>query len=262
MFNIRKASKEINNVARLFAKEELGDERLGFEVKAKCNLYDEITGCGCSKMDFDELQDEEISLRLQKNTINWEDYFKQYAITDYKQRYSIIDEKDIAVLKYLDNIVNFEIPQELSTIKKERNTSNCIGCGTCCKFACSEFSYSELKNKAQAGDNYAKQFVSVFIPYSSNEDVEKIFPEYYDLLKNSGETEYYFYHCPKITKNNQCPDYDNRPQICRDFPDNPIAFLPLKCGFNNWKLKSERVLLKLNAIAEIAEFYKNNIKGK
>lgn len=166
------------------------------------------------------------------------------------------------VLKYLDNIVNFEIPQELSTIKKERNTSNCIGCGTCCKFACSEFSYSELKNKAQAGDNYAKQFVSVFIPYSSNEDVEKIFPEYYDLLKNSGETEYYFYHCPKITKNNQCPDYDNRPQICRDFPDNPIAFLPLKCGFNNWKLKSERVLLKLNAIAEIAEFYKNNIKGK
>ena len=70
-----------------------------------------------------ELQDEEISLRLQKNTINWEDYFKQYAITDYKQRYSIIDEKDIAVLKYLDNIITKKNPA-FNSFHKKKYTGN------------------------------------------------------------------------------------------------------------------------------------------
>ncbi len=136
----------------------------------------------------------------------------------------------------------------------------CVGCGVCCKFAVSEFSYDELKIKAQNGDNYASQFLSVFVPYNSVDEVKDIYPEYVELLNKEADSNYYFYHCPQVTKDNRCSDYENRPQICRDFPDNPIAFLPKNCGYNNWKLKSESVSLKLNAEAEIINFYKSRIK--
>ena len=91
-------------------------------------------------------------------------------------------------------------------------------------------------------------------------EVDNIYPEYVQMLNDSGESGYYFYHCPKVTEDNRCSDYENRPQICRDFPDNPIAFLPKNCGFKDWKLKSESVSLKLNAEAEIINFYKEKIK--
>ncbi|MBO5386211.1 YkgJ family cysteine cluster protein [bacterium] len=148
----------------------------------------------------------------------------------------------------------------LRQIQSFRDECNCVGCGVCCNFAVSEFSPEELKLKAENGDNFASQFVSVFVPYEEMNEVEKIYPEYVQMLKDNGESEYYFYHCPKVTDDNKCPDYENRPQICRDFPDNPIAFLPKTCGFKDWKLKSESVSLKLNAEAEIINFYKEKIK--
>ncbi len=152
------------------------------------------------------------------------------------------------------------IKKETSKIKNLRKNCNCEGCGVCCKFAVSEFSPAELAAKSKHGDNYAKQFLSVFVPYENPNEVKKIFPEYLSLLKNQNESGYYFYHCPKVTKDNRCPDYENRPQICRDFPDNPIAFLPLSCGFNSWKLQSEDICLKLNAEVEIIEFYLDKLK--
>ena len=70
---------------------------------------------------------------------------------------------------------------------------------------------------------------------------------------------YYVYHCPKITKDNKCPDYENRPQICIDFPDNPIAFLAPECGYHKWKTKSEPLYLKLRAEGEIIEHIISNL---
>ena len=128
----------------------------------------------------------------------------------------------------------------------------CAGCGVSCRFAVSEFSQEELREKAENGDNFASQFLSVFVPYTNKEEYADIFPEYIELL---GEKETYFvYHCPKLTEDNKCSDYENRPQICKDFPDNPIAFLPKSCGFQSWKLKSEELCLKLKAEKEIINF--------
>lgn len=47
-------------------------------------------------------------------------------------------------------------------------------------------------------DKFAKQFMSVFIPYKSSEDAEKIYPEYLKLLSDNVDEPVYFYHCPKI----------------------------------------------------------------
>ena len=140
--------------------------------------------------------------------------------------------------------------------EKNRNACKCAGCGMCCNFAVSEFSYEDLKQKAENGDVFASQFVSVFIPYEKKEDYENLFPEYIELLDGSGD--YYVYHCPKVTNDNRCPDYENRPQICRDFPDNPLAFLPKTCSYASWKLKTEQLCLKLRAEKEIISYLLSN----
>lgn len=156
----------------------------------------------------------------------------------------------------LENFYKHKWAKDLKEISKFRQQCLCSGCGVCCKFAVSEFSFEELAHKAQQGDNLAKQFISTFVPYESIEQVSEIYPEYVEFLQKLEQEDYYFYHCPKVTNNNRCPDYDNRPQICRDFPDNPLAFLPKSCSFIQWKLKSQSVCLKLNAEKEIIDFYR------
>jgi len=161
---------------------------------------------------------------------------------------------------YFENELLPYVKSELDNVKRSRVSFNCAGCGACCRFAVSEFSPSQLYEKAKSGDIFASQFVKTFIPYKFQNEAREVFPEYVDMLEKQANSEYYFYHCPKVTKDNRCPDYENRPQICRDFPDNPIAFLPKNCSFLPWKLKSEPVLLKLNAIMEIINFYKKELE--
>lgn len=159
------------------------------------------------------------------------------------------------VLDILKSKFSVDVESELDVIKKQRNLSSCVGCGVCCKLACSEFSPSELLEKSKNGDIYASQFIKTFVPYESEDEVMNIFPQYLSMLKSRNEQGYYFYHCPKVTLDNRCPDYENRPQICRDFPDNPLAFLPLSCGYMDWKVKVESAALKVDALAQIIYFY-------
>lgn len=164
------------------------------------------------------------------------------------------------VIKFFDEEVALQIHQKMIKILDYRKIFGCSGCATCCRLACSEFSYEELKKKAQNGDNFATQFISVFVPYEDVEEPRQIYPEYFELLEEKLEGEkVYFYHCPKLTEDNRCSDYENRPQICRDFPDNPLALLPSKCGYCMWKKEVEPISLMLHSMIEIVEFYKSKI---
>lgn len=161
----------------------------------------------------------------------------------------------------IENILKETLEKWLN-IFEYRKSFSCLGCASCCKLACSEFAPHELIDKSKNGDIFAKQFLSIFIPYENEEEAEKIYPEYFELLKNRAPGEkVYFYHCPKVTEDNRCPDYENRPQICKDFPDNPIAFLPKSCGFNKWKEEVEEKALKLQATFEIIDFYKQKLNN-
>lgn len=164
------------------------------------------------------------------------------------------------VLNLINQKLNDEIASNLGMVATARESCHCVGCGVCCKFAVSEFSPEELSQKAKNGDSLALQFINTFVPYSSLDEAGKVFPEYVEMLKFKQESEYFIYHCPKVTDDNRCPEYANRPKICRDFPDNPIAFLPLTCGYRDWKTQSEPIMLKLNAMAEILNYYKNNLE--
>ena len=165
----------------------------------------------------------------------------------------------ISALELLDNEISREIYRKLNEILAYRSQFKCVGCATCCKLACSEFSPEELKRKADNGDNFAGQFLSIFIPYDSKEDARKIYPEYIDLLEENGENDVYFYHCPKVTEDTRCSDYENRPQICRDFPDNPLSILPKACGYNEWKEEIEPIALMLHSMLEITDYYRTKL---
>lgn len=165
------------------------------------------------------------------------------------------------VLSLLENEISKEVYRKFQEILAYRNNFQCIGCATCCNLACSEFSPEELKKKADNGDNFASQFLSVFIPYNSKEEAIKVYPEYITMLDESKEDKVYFYHCPKLTGDNRCSDYENRPQICRDFPDNPLSILPKSCGYKKWKEEIEPVTLMLHSMVEIIEYYCDKIKA-
>jgi len=152
-----------------------------------------------------------------------------------------------------------DIKTEYEELISRKELFKCAGCGVCCKFAVSEFSPAQLEQKARNGDNYARQFTSVFIPYTSVEEAAAVFGEYVELLKETDG--YYIYHCPKVTKDNRCPDYENRPQICRDFPDNPLAVLPFTCGYNMWRNQIKSKSLELEAKQRIVEFYLSEINN-
>lgn len=142
---------------------------------------------------------------------------------------------------------------------EEKKKVNCSCCGSCCKLAVSEFSPEILKEKAKNGDKTSIEFISTFIPYEDEEDARKNYPEYFELLAEKNIEGVYYYHCPKVTKDNKCSDYENRPEICKNFPDNPIEFLPKKCAYKLWQEKSEEEALVLHAMLEIVMFYKKKL---
>lgn len=164
------------------------------------------------------------------------------------------------VIKLFDEDILKHVYEKWMKILEYRKEFECVGCATCCKLACSEFSYEELKQKSKLGDNFATQFISIFVPYKNENQAKEIYPEYFELLaeKLDGES-VYFYHCPKLTEHNLCSDYENRPQICRDFPDNPLSMLPKSCGYCGWKEEVEPTALMLHSMLEIVDFYKNKM---
>lgn len=165
-----------------------------------------------------------------------------------------------AALKLLEEDISKEVFRKLKEVLAYRHKFQCSGCATCCNLACSEFSPEELKQKALNGDKFASQFLSVFIPYNDKEEARKIYPEYIELLEKNKEDNVYFYHCPKLTADKRCSDYENRPQICRDFPDNPLCLLPKSCGYRKWKDEVEPITLMLHSMVEIIDFYIAKIK--
>ena len=164
-------------------------------------------------------------------------------------------------LNKLKNEIAKDIMEKIDEIAKYKNEFSCACCATCCKLACSEFSYEELLEKAKNGDNFAQQFTSIFIPYENEEEAYKAYSEYIDYLRETlpEDEKTYFYYCPK-NKNNLCSDYENRPEICREFPTNPLMILPKTCGYKEWRDETHTSTLLLHALVEITDFYIKRIE--
>lgn len=166
-------------------------------------------------------------------------------------------------LHRIQNEIEPEIELKIKEILEYKNKFKCKRTGTCCKLASSEFSYEELKQKARNNDEFARQFTEIFVPYKNLEQARNVFPEYVDLLiEKLGKNENInFYYCKYLQGENECPIYETRPQICRDFPDNPLSIIPPVCGYYTWKEEVIVAAYTFHAMQQIYGFYKEKIKA-
>lgn len=131
---------------------------------------------------------------------------------------------------YEDNYLN-QRPQNL-----------CKMCGKCCRVVTTSTPYSDLKIKAECGDQGAIDFLSIFEPYESIEAAREVDADVVDniinLLKydnpNLNVEEMTFYCCKYLQDDNKCSNYEKRPALCVHFPSTPWAIVPPGCGFEGW----------------------------
>lgn len=167
-----------------------------------------------------------------------------------------------AILQEIEEEIFKDVLIKYRQMEAFKENFSCNKTGTCCKFACSEFSYEELKQKALNKDRFAMQFVSVFQPYEDQAKAKLIYPEYVSMLekKLGPDEKVYFYFCPHLDKDSLCTQYENRPDICRDFPNNPLSILPPWCGYYQWKEEVEILAMTLHALVNLGEFYKEKLE--
>ena len=163
------------------------------------------------------------------------------------------------VLSFLNGEYRQKLKNSYKIMMDKKEEYSCSCCGSCCKLAVSEYSYDQLKQRAFRGDKFSKDFVSVFVPYKTEEEAKQANPEYFELLNElMEEQKIYYYYCPKV-ENNLCSDYENRPNICKDFPHNPLKLLPSICSFNAWRNSVTKSAMLLKAKTDIIDFYKSKL---
>ena len=118
----------------------------------------------------------------------------------------------------------------------------CKKCGRCCRVvANNNYSYAQLKNMAADGNEYAQDFVNLFIPYSSIAEARAVDAEAVDNIINHlkadklyNEQDLTFYKCRYIMDNNLCSIYEERPALCIHCPSSGWVVTPPGCGYESW----------------------------
>ena len=74
-------------------------------------------------------------------------------------------EWQLKILTFLAGDYRQKLKNTYKMMMDKKSEYSCSRCGACCRLAASEFSYSQLKQKAMKGDEFASDFVSVFVPF-------------------------------------------------------------------------------------------------
>ena len=167
----------------------------------------------------------------------------------------------VKALSYLTNEYAAKLKVSKRNIMEKKKEYSCNKCGECCKLMISSYSPVQLKQRAIRGDKFAREFLSIFIPYESEEIVEAICPDYYNKLQEymDEDERLYFYYCSKLGADNLCSDYENRPQICKDYPRNPHKILPDSCGYLPWTESVHQLAMSIKAREGLIAFYKERL---
>lgn len=167
----------------------------------------------------------------------------------------------IKALSYLTNEYKSKLNVAKKTMLEKKKEYSCAKCGTCCKLAVSEFSPVQLKQRAIRGDKFAREFSKIYVPYESEDMAKAICPEYYDKLYEimDPDERLYFYYCSKLGADDLCSDYENRPDICKDFPLTALKVLPECCAFMPWHNEVERMAMSIKSREDLIAFYKDKI---
>ncbi|MBQ7126723.1 YkgJ family cysteine cluster protein [bacterium] len=175
--------------------------------------------------------------------------------TDFPNRCKYKDWQSQAIT-YLNGDYIQQLKNKFNELLAQKDSISCNKCGACCKLAVSEYSGIQLRQRALKGDKISEDFIKVFKPFESIDDARNANPEYFDLIEDSIEDQKaYYYHCPKLD-GNLCSDYENRPEFCKIFPNNPLKLLPSTCSYNQWRKSVLKESLSIKAKLDIIKFYK------
>jgi hypothetical protein len=119
----------------------------------------------------------------------------------------------------------------------------CCSHGACCKGASPSTPYHQLLARAVDGDDFARGFFSIMVPYLTHQDAEKVVPGIVQRTLAAAkkqpdeftcDEDIVFYHCRYQTADNKCGVWEDRPQFCRDYPDTPFVVMAPGCAFEPW----------------------------
>lgn len=161
-------------------------------------------------------------------------------------------------------------PQLIATMRTyetERDAVTCQHTGSCCRLASSPFDWAGLRTRAEAGDNFARQFTSIFLPYPSTETAYHRHPEDVDHVLGFGQdavtTEaVHFYYCPHLQPDNRCGLYgmEQRPAICDSYPETPLTYVAKHCAWSPWQSQWQDRALMLHASIALCEFVMTKLR--
>ena len=131
---------------------------------------------------------------------------------------------------------------------------NCGMCGKCCTAATPSSPPITMIKKAGEGDSNARDFLNIFKPYNSIEEIREIYPELVERAikfaitspKYGSTNQVMFFKCIYLNDKNQCLVYEDRPQLCRDYPDTPFQLMHEGCTFTDWSISCKKKYFQLS----------------
>ncbi len=125
----------------------------------------------------------------------------------------------------------------------------CKKCGKCCRCAISFYSKEELENTE---NEKIKLFLSLFKKYDSLDEAksvdEKSVNNLLDTLKTlrpeQSQTPEIWY-CVHLGDDNKCQIFEDRPDFCRNFPENGWIITPENCGYKGWQFEQKEAQKKI-----------------
>jgi Fe-S-cluster containining protein len=113
----------------------------------------------------------------------------------------------------------------------------CDRSGECCRGAAQTSPWKNLLKDAAQGHTTARSFLNQFIPYPNLEAAKAAAPDAVAASlaiirqKGQAEEEVVFYHCRFLKDKSECQVYEDRPALCREFPESPFGAIPACCGY-------------------------------
>lgn len=126
----------------------------------------------------------------------------------------------------------------------------CNRTAICCQVVTSVEPWKKLA-VAKANQSL-KDFFNIFIPYQSHGFVINNFPDAYDacmkIVKGRQGVSFdhlYFYYCRFLTRPNICNIYEDRPTLCRNYPESPFDAISKECGYYKWSLECKKAYINM-----------------
>jgi Fe-S-cluster containining protein len=174
-----------------------------------------------------------------------------------------------AIRSIIETDIAGQILAQLQRIEAYKQSFSCHMCGMCCKMASTDAPYDTLRQRAAAGDEFARQFTSIFLPYESRDAARRVAPEVVDAAlaeaveESDGEERLFFYHCPYLGEDNRCTVYGTakRPAICSSYPETPLSFVYQNCAWRPWKDDTHLDTLVAHAMLALCSRYSETLQA-